>query len=197
MQDWSAFIAAMRVGGWVVYPLTVLAVLAIAIILDRAYVFARFSSYSEQNLVTVPRGNAFRRVAEAITGNGATPIWLREAKAQAAAVHIERDMGRGLWVLETIVTAAPLLGLLGTIVGMMHSFQLFGGQGLVNPGGVTGGVAQSLVATAIGLVVALIALFAFNYFSRRLERMMDDLEAFATEKLAEIRLDQETLEAAT
>ena len=77
---------------------------------------------------------------------------------------------------------------------MMHSFQLFGGQGLVNPGGVTGGVAQSLVATAIGLVVALLALFAFNYFSRRLERMMDDLEAFANEKLAEIRLAQEAAE---
>ena len=105
-------------------------------------------------------------------------------------------MGRGLWVLETIVTAAPLLGLLGTIVGMMHSFQLFGGQGLVNPGGVTGGVAQSLVATAIGLVVALFALFAFNYFSRRLERMMDDLEAFATEELANVRLAQEGLDAA-
>jgi len=90
------------------------------------------------------------------------------------------------------VTAAPLLGLLGTIVGMMHSFQLFGGNGLVNPGGVTGGVAQSLVATAIGLVVALFALFAFNYFSRRLERLIDDLEVHANERLSEIRLKAES-----
>ena len=120
MQDWSSFIAAVRVGGWVVYPLSVLAVLAIVIILDRAYVFARFSTYSEKDLVALPAANAFRRVAEAVMANGATPIWLHEAKAQSAAVHIERDMGRGLWVLETIVTAAPLLGLLGTIVGMMH-----------------------------------------------------------------------------
>jgi biopolymer transport protein ExbB len=94
--------------------------------------------------------------------------------------------------LETIVTAAPLLGLLGTIVGMMHSFQLFGGNGLVNPGGVTGGVAQSLVATAIGLVVALFSLFAFNYFSRRLERLIDDLEVHANERLNEIRLKAES-----
>lgn len=106
-------------------------------------------------------------------------------------------MSRGFWVLETIVTAAPLLGLLGTIVGMMHSFQLFGGNGLVNPGGVTGGVAQSLVATAIGLVVALFALFAFNYFSRRLERLIDDLEVHANERLSEIRLKAESALVAT
>jgi len=85
-----------------------------------------------------------------------------------------------------------LLGLLGTIVGMMRSFQLFGGNGLVNAGGVTGGVAQSLVATAIGLVVALFALFAFNYFSRRLERLIDDLEVHANERLSEIRLQAES-----
>jgi biopolymer transport protein ExbB len=113
---------------------------------------------------------------------------LREANAQSIAAQIERDMSKGFWVLETIVTAAPLLGLLGTIVGMMHSFQLFGGTGLVDPAGVTGGVAQSLVATAIGLVVALFALFAFNYFSRRLERLMDELESFANARLGEIRL---------
>ena len=192
MQDWLGIVAAARVGGWVVYPLTLLAVLSIAITLDRAYVFARFAGFPRESVDRLPEQHAFRRIIKALGSTGLMPLWLREAKAQSEAVHIERDMARGLWVLETIVTAAPLLGLLGTIVGMMHSFQLFGGSRLVDPGGVTGGVAQSLVATAIGLVVALISLFAFNYFSRRLERTMDDLEAFATERLSEIRLAQET-----
>lgn len=187
MQGWTEFMGAVRVGGWVVYPLTLLAILAIAIILDRAYVFTRFAGSARVSVNKLPDGHVLRRMNIKLA-EGLGPQWIREAKAQSEAVHIERDMGRGLWLLETIVTAAPLLGLLGTIVGMMHSFQLFGGQGLVNPGGVTGGVAQSLVATAIGLVVALIALFAFNYFSRRLERVMDELEAFATERLGEIRL---------
>jgi len=100
-------------------------------------------------------------------------------------------MSRGLWVLETIVTAAPLVGLLGTIVGMMHAFQLIGGNGLVNPTGVTGGVAQALVATALGLVIALVALFAFNYFSRRIERLVEELESFAGRWLAQVRLARE------
>nr|WKF61982.1 Protein TolQ [Paraburkholderia busanensis] len=206
MQEWTNVLAAVRVGGWVVYPLAILAVAAVAIILDRGYVFARSgrlpASIRDAYQIAVPAArmdwsarlsaageqNAFRRMSAPWAPDPHTPLWLREANAQALASRIERDMSRGFWVLETIVTAAPLLGLLGTIVGMMHSFQLFGGAGLVDPGGVTGGVAQSLVATAIGLVVALFALFAFNYFSRRLERLMDELEAFANARLGEARL---------
>ncbi|CAE6711491.1 MULTISPECIES: MotA/TolQ/ExbB proton channel family protein [Paraburkholderia] len=206
MQDWTSVLAAVRVGGWVIYPLTILAILAVAIALDRAYVFLRFGRLSGTlrgtheiaaagsaldwagRLKDVSSQNAFRRMSAPWAPDPSVPLWLREAKAQSVAAQIERDMSKGFWVLETIVTAAPLLGLLGTIVGMMHSFQLFGGDGLVDPGGVTGGVAQSLVATAIGLVVALFALFAFNYFSRRLERLMDELESFANARLSEIRL---------
>ncbi len=206
MQDWTSVLAAVRVGGWVIYPLTVLAILAVTIVVDRAYVFLRFGRSPAAMLEThetgmhgspvnwadmlkdLSRQHAFRRMSAPWAPEPPVPLWLREAKAESVAAQIERDMSKGFWVLETIVTAAPLLGLLGTIVGMMHSFQLFGGNGLVDPGGVTGGVAQSLVATAIGLVVALFALFAFNYFSRRLERLMDELESFANTRLNEIRL---------
>lgn len=204
MQDWTNILAAVRVGGWVIYPLTILAVAAIAIVLDRAYVFVRFGRLPsmsgktrtdlEDRLKRTPPQNSFRRMNAPWLSGASAPLWLREAQAQSIASQIERDMSKGFWVLETIVTAAPLLGLLGTIVGMMHSFQLFGGSGLVDPGGVTGGVAQSLVATAIGLVVALFSLFAFNYFSRRLERLMDELEAFANERLCEVRLAADSTE---
>lgn len=100
-------------------------------------------------------------------------------------------MGRWLWALETIVTAAPLLGLLGTITGMVRSFKLFGDQGLVDPGGVTGGVAEALIATAIGLFIALLALFAFNYFSHRQAQVMDEIERLGTRLIDHIRLDQQ------
>ena len=201
MQEWTGFIAAMRTGGWIMYPLSVLGVLALTIIIERAYVFARFASAparllqpasADDRLDRLAPHHAFRRMATAWLPESDSPLWLREASAQSIASQIERDMGRGLWLLETIVTAAPLLGLLGTIVGMMKSFELFGGNGLVDPGGVTGGVAQSLVATAIGLIVAVFALFAFNYFSRRLERLMDDLELFANARLSALRLRHES-----
>jgi biopolymer transport protein ExbB len=207
MQEWTNVAATLRVAGWVLYPLTVLAVLAVGITLERAYVFLRFGRLPAatpdaheiveapgarrdwaDRLAATPGKNAYRRMSTPWEPGHGLPLWLREARAESIASQIERDMSKGFWVLETIVTAAPLLGLLGTIVGMMHSFRLFGGNGLVDPGGVTGGVAQSLVATAIGLVVALFALFAFNYFSRRLERLMDELESFANARLCEMRL---------
>jgi biopolymer transport protein ExbB len=206
MNDWTSLADAVRLGGWVVYPLSLLAVVALAIMLDRAYAFWRFARLPGSMAEAIgpaaqsdgghsvsgspgglPQQHALKRLGRVLDDDRA-PFWRIEAKIEAVAAQIERDMSRGLWLLETIVTAAPLLGLLGTIVGMMHSFRLIGGDGLVNPAGVSGGVAQALIATAIGLVIALVALFAFNYFSRRVDRLMDELESFANERLGDIRL---------
>jgi biopolymer transport protein ExbB len=205
MNDWTGFADAFRVGGWVIYPLTVLAITALAIVADRAYVFWRFGRIPNGGAVTArapgtedgsiantfPQEHALSRIGRIIDDHSDAPLWRTEARIEAAATHIERDMSRGLWLLETIVTAAPLLGLLGTIVGMMRSFRLIGGDGLVSPAGVSGGVAQALVATAIGLIIALVSLFSFNYFSRRVDRLMDELESHANERLGEIRLVRE------
>ena len=232
MSDWTNLADAARLGGWVIYPLTVLAIIALAITLDRAYAFWRFArmprwaageappvaergmgvsfaaphasgpeseptdSTSHHVELTarlssgLPQQHALSRIGRLLVDPRA-PLWRIESRVEATAVQIERDMSRGLWLLETIVTAAPLLGLLGTIVGMMRSFRLIGGDGLVNPSGVTGGVAQALIATAIGLVIALVALFAFNFFSRRIDRLMDELESFANEAVSERRLAAE------
>jgi biopolymer transport protein ExbB len=206
MNDWTSLADAARVAGAIIYPLTLLAIVALAITLDRAYAFWRFARMPEwadtqresdaSHAVArvcdgLPARHVLSRLGRLFDHDGA-PLWRIEARVEAAAAQIERDMSRGLWLLETIVTAAPLLGLLGTIVGMMHSFKLIGGDGLVNPGGVSGGVAQALIATAIGLVIALVALFAFNFCSRRIDRLMDELESFANEAVSEIRLAGET-----
>jgi biopolymer transport protein ExbB len=200
MNDWTGFADAFRVGGWVIYPLTVLAITALAIVADRAYVFWRFgrtpngaaTSIDGGSMAnTFPQEHAFSRLGRILDDHGDAPLWRTEARIEAAASQIERDMSRGLWLLETIVTAAPLIGLLGTIVGMMRSFRLIGGDGLVSPAGVSGGVAQALVATAIGLIIALVSLFSFNYFSRRVDHLMDELESHANEQLGEIRLARE------
>jgi biopolymer transport protein ExbB len=204
MTDWQTLSDAARLGGWVIYPLGVLAIAALAITLDRAYVFWRFGrvprwadspawSLAEagedagERFSGLPQRHAFSRIG-GLLADARAPLWWIESRIEAAASQIEREMSRGLWLLETIVTAAPLLGLLGTIVGMMHSFKLIGGDGLVNPSGVSGGVAQALIATAIGLVIALVALFAFNFYSRRIDRLMDDLESFANASLNARRL---------
>jgi biopolymer transport protein ExbB len=126
-----------------------------------------------------------------ILENRTHPAWWVESRAADAAGLVEKQLSRWLWILETIVTAAPLLGLLGTITGMVRAFKLFGNQGLVDPTGVTGGVAEALIATAVGLFIALVALFAFNFFSHRQAQVMDEMERLGTCLVDRIRLDAE------
>jgi len=91
-----------------------------------------------------------------------------------------RRFSRGLSALDTIVTLAPLLGLLGTVTGMIHAFGLLGNQTLDTPSAITGGIAQALIATAFGLGIAITALIPFNYLNTQLENAREDIEEAAT-----------------
>jgi biopolymer transport protein ExbB len=200
---------ALKFGGVMVYPLIVMALLAMVIILDKAWVYliqasvphklvALIEHYDfdwrdlEGQLSSLGSKNQVAHFLSVVTDNRTQPAWWVESRAGDAAQNTERSLSRGLWVLETIVTAAPLLGLLGTITGMMQSFKLIGAQGgLVDPTGVTSGVAQALIATALGLLIALVSLFGFNFFARRQAQTMDELERLGTRLVDHIRLDQE------
>jgi biopolymer transport protein ExbB len=144
----------------------------------------------EQRVGQMDPHNYFGRFFRVILDSRTKPAWWVESRAAEEATLIEQALGRWLWILETIVTAAPLLGLLGTITGMIRAFHLFGAEGLVDPRGVTGGVAEALIATAVGLFIALIALFAFNYFSHRLAEVMDEMEQLGTRVVDSIRLEE-------
>lgn len=207
MQDIQQALQALKFGGAMVYPLLFLALLALVISLDKLFVYWRYArlpkslldlveTYGfswadlERDLAELSENNYFARFFGVIAKNRSKPAWWVESRAGDEAKLIENSLSRGLWVLETVVTAAPLLGLLGTITGMMHSFQLIGGNGLVDPSGVTGGVAQALIATALGLFIAILALFAFNFFSKRQSQALDEMERLGTRLLDNIRLGE-------
>ena len=95
-----------------------------------------------------------------------------------------RELGRfnrGLSVLDTAITLAPLLGLLGTVTGLIRSFGLLGDQELAAPTALTGGIAEALIATAFGLMIAVTALLPFNYLNTRLEAARHELEDAGTQ----------------
>jgi biopolymer transport protein ExbB len=87
---------------------------------------------------------------------------------------------RGISVLDTVITLAPLLGLLGTVTGMMGSFSLIGGE-LSAPGAITGGIAEALIATAFGLGIAITALLPFNFLNAKLDEARNDIESASTQ----------------
>jgi biopolymer transport protein ExbB len=210
MQELAGAWEALKFGGAMVYPLLALGALALIIMVDRAVVYRsllrlprnllelvetyEFSwSELEAGLQRLSAGNAYRRFLGVITANRSRPAWWVESRAGDEAGNIEKKLGRGLWVLETVVTAAPLMGLLGTITGMMQAFQVIGASSLVAPTQVTAGVAQALIATALGLLIAIFALFGFNFFARMQSHAVDRMERLGSRLLDHIRLDQEIL----
>jgi len=203
-QTWNM----LKLGGVIILPLSLLAIIMLAILLEKAFIYWRFARLSsdllnlvetygfkwedlEKILSGLDRRHYYKRFFEVVISNRHHPSWWTESRAADEAQLIEASLSRRLWALETIVTAAPLLGLVGTVIGMMRAFQVIGSEGLVNPTAVTGGVAEALIATVVGLIIALIALFGFNYFSRLQSQTMDEMERLGTRLIDNIRLDQQ------
>jgi biopolymer transport protein ExbB len=210
MQELTGAWEALKFGGPMVYPLLLLGALALIIIVDRAVVYRgmlrlprnlldlvetyEFSwSELEGELLKLSANNAYRRFFGVIATNRTRPAWWIESRAGDEAGNIEKTLSRGLWMLETVVTGAPLMGLLGTITGMMQSFNVIGASSLVAPTQVTAGVAQALIATALGLLIAIFALFGFNFFARMQSHAIDQMERLGSRLVDHIRLDQETV----
>jgi len=196
---------ALKLGGAMVYPLSALFILALALIFDKIFFYKKFAvlpkdlrqlieedEFSwqafEAELTRLDAQNIYRNFFDKIAQNKDRPFWFLESSAANQAKLSEKKLAQNLWILETITTAAPLLGLLGTIIGMMSSFKLIGENSLLNSSGITGGVAEALIATAFGLAIAVITLFAFNYFSRAQDQTLDELERLGTRLIDNIKL---------
>ena len=104
---------------------------------------------------------------------------LLKAMEASAADEVQR-MRRFMGVLDTMITVAPLLGILGTVLGIITSFEMLGSAGIDDPKAVTAGVAQALITTATGLGIAILSVFPYNYFNAKVERAALDIERYAT-----------------
>ena len=104
---------------------------------------------------------------------------MAKAMETSAADEVKR-MRRYLGVLDTMITVTPLLGIFGTVLGIIASFEVLGNMGIEEPQAVTGGIAQALITTAAGLGIAIFSVFPYNYFTSRVENAVLTIEKYAT-----------------
>ncbi|WP_293368298.1 MotA/TolQ/ExbB proton channel family protein [Nevskia sp.] len=99
-----------------------------------------------------------------------------EDASEEAFIEARLELNKNLWLLDTVVTASPLLGLLGTILGIIDTFKALAQSGISDPAGVSAGIGTALFATALGISVALIGLLFFNFFQNRVEHLSDRIK---------------------
>jgi len=115
---------------------------------------------------------------------------LTKAMESAAAEEIKR-MRQYMVIIDTMITVAPLLGIFGTVIGIIFSFEAFGASGIGDPKAVTAGIAQALITTATGLGIAILSVFPYNYFNSRVENAALAIEKYATSlEIVYEKLDQ-------
>lgn len=182
-------------GGPVMYPLLACSIVSMTVIIDRLLFWFREDMRRDQALVDqvleLCRTGDWDGVRERVAGTKdfvirilVTGILHREfsmtkAMESSAADEIRR-MRRYMGVLDTMITVAPLLGIFGTVIGIISSFNLLGMTGIENPKAVTAGIAQALITTAAGLGIAILSVFPYNYFNTRVENAALIIEKYAT-----------------
>jgi biopolymer transport protein ExbB len=179
-------------GGLVMIPLLASSVIALTVVIERLYFWRRLRSQAvvSRILALVAEGDLPQAAQEASTsrhpvarvlGAGIASKHLLPGAAMQAAAQAELSQARRyLPVLDTVITLAPLLGLLGTITGMISAFGIVSEAGLGQPHAITGGIAEALIATATGLLIAIMTLIPYNYLRSKVEQLTDLLEEQAT-----------------
>jgi biopolymer transport protein ExbB len=124
-----------------------------------------------------PISSAVARYTELGVKSGVSRAEL-EDYSSALFIEVDKKIGARLWILDTIITAAPLLGLLGTILGIMQTFTALAQGGVSDPGEVSRGIGMALVATAIGIATALLGLLGHNILNRRAYLLTEDFKLF-------------------
>lgn len=181
------------IGGPIMWPILVLSIVTLSAVIERVVFFLQEKKNRDPAAVL----NIFRLVEHnqleeaGLAGKGSQDMTARvltsgiehrntsysDAMMEAASAELDR-YNRGIIVLDTAVTLGPLLGLLGTVIGMIRAFGVVGSSTLATQQqAITGGIAESLIAVTFGLGVAIVAIIPLNYLNARLEKARRQLES--------------------
>jgi biopolymer transport protein ExbB len=199
-------------GGIMMYPLILSSVIALAIIIERFFslrknkiiipdiinVVEQFSSFQDIELARNicakyhgPLSNLIKIGLENAEMDRAEIKELIEDQGRQEVRHLEK----GLAVLETISGIAPLMGLLGTVLGMIKVFSVIKEQGIGQAAALSGGISEALITTVAGLFIGIPVLIFYNFFTKRAENFVLDIEKysiFLIQKISRLNRKPET-----
>ncbi len=182
-------------GGPIMYPLLLCSIIALTVIIERFIFWVILDFRRDQGLVNDALSLAEKGDWEAVrkrigkskdfvikilvAGIVHRKFSMSKAMETAASDELSK-MRQYLPILDTMITVSPLLGIFGTVIGIILSFKLLGSAGIEEPRAVTSGIAQALITTASGLGIAILTVFPYNYFNSRVERAASTIEKYAT-----------------
>jgi len=196
----------IRSGGWLMLPLLGCSVVAAAIILERLWTlqqkrvlprdlsarvwgWVKGNQLNDEHIEALSRSSSLGEIlAAALANRHRDPDFVKE-RVQDTGRHVVHEMERFLTTLGTIAAISPLLGLLGTVVGMIKVFAAITTHGVGNPAVLAGGISEALITTAAGLTVAIPSLIAFRYLRSRIDSLVVQMEKEAVKLVDRIRDD--------
>jgi len=191
-------------GAWVIYLLILASVFTLAVIVERVLVLRKeqrfFCDFRSALGDHLDRGDVKSAAALAQKSLGAAAALLRaglarpeagpaavEERLAAARIEAKYQLERRLWVLGTLGNNAPFIGLFGTVLGVIKAFADLAGAEGAGPEVVMAGLSEALIATAVGLLVAIPAVMAYNYLMKRAGELLADVDSLSRRLLAALK----------
>ncbi len=183
----------VKSGGWLMLPIILCAIIAMGIILERWWTlqqkrvipedltskvwgWVKKNQLDQKQIQTLHQGSALGQILAAGLINRDRERSILKDAIEDTGRHVVHELERYLEALGTVAAVSPLLGLLGTVIGMVDVFTEITTHGVGNPAALAGGIAQALITTAAGLTVAIPALVGYRYFRNRVDTLVVDME---------------------
>jgi len=202
----------IKSGGWIMVPLILCSILVVAIVAERLWTlqsrrvapehlaaqvwnWLKSGELDQERLQSLRAGSPLGRVlAAGLEQRHASRETMNEA-IEDTGRHVVHELDRYLITLGTIASISPLLGLLGTVLGIMHVFAAISVSGLGNPAMLAGGISQALITTVAGLIVAIPAYIFYRYLRGKVEDLVVRMERETTRLMNAVRSAQAELDA--
>ena len=183
----------VKAGGWLMMPILICSVIAMAIIAERFWTlqrkrvtppnlvvqvwqWAKSGNLDDDRVRSLRKRSPLGRILAAGIVNRDNSREMMKESIEDVGRHVVHELDRYLNTLGTIASITPLLGLLGTVIGMIKVFAVITTQGVGDPGIMAGGISEALITTAAGLTVAIPALMFYRYFRGRIDALVVTME---------------------